>query len=50
MKLIANRPKDQLDLLGLLGLDGIDWAYVEAWASEWDVAERLLELRATVAR
>jgi hypothetical protein len=50
MKLIANRPKDHLDLLGLVRLDGLDWPYVEAWATEWDVAERLRELRAKAAR
>lgn len=50
MKLIANRAKDQLDLLGLVRLDGLDWAYVEAWATEWEVAERLHELRAKAAR
>jgi hypothetical protein len=50
MKLIANRAKDQLDLLGLVRLDGLDWKYVEAWATEWEVAERLRELRAHAAR
>lgn len=41
MKLIADRPKDQIDLQGLLGLDGLDWSYVERWADEWGVRDRL---------
>jgi hypothetical protein len=35
LKLIANRTKDQIDLLGLCALPELDWAYVERWASEW---------------
>jgi hypothetical protein len=50
MKLIADRPKDHLDLLGLVRLDGLDWHYVEAWAAEWDVADRLRMLREEAAR
>jgi hypothetical protein len=46
MKLIANRPKDRADLAGLMALDNVDWAYVERWAGEWDVLERLDRLRA----
>ena len=45
LKLIANRPKDRIDLLGLVQLDGLDWAYVERWAVAWDVADRLRALR-----
>lgn len=45
LKLIADRPKDQLDLLGLVALPDLDWAHVERWAAEWDVAERLATLR-----
>lgn len=45
LKLIANRPKDRIDLLGLLQLDGLDWAYVERWAAAWDVVDRLRALR-----
>jgi hypothetical protein len=45
LKLIANRPKDQLDLLGLLVLPGLDWGYVEHWAREWGVLGSLGELR-----
>jgi hypothetical protein len=50
MKLIADRPKDHLDLLGLLRLDGLDWTYIEGWVAEWGVAERLRELRSKTAR
>jgi len=41
-KAIANRPKDQIDLLGLARLPNIDWNYVEAHARDWGV-ELLLE-------
>jgi Nucleotidyltransferase of unknown function (DUF6036) len=47
-KLIANRPKDQNDLLGLVRLPNLDWPYVEHWATEWGVLEALAVLRATV--
>jgi hypothetical protein len=46
MKLIANRAKDQIDLLGLAQLDKLDWDYIEHWAREWDVTDRLRVLRA----
>jgi hypothetical protein len=49
MKLIANRPKDQIDLQGLVQLDGLDWAHVERWAAEWDVSDRLRALRGVAA-
>jgi hypothetical protein len=49
LKLIANRAKDRLDLLGLLQLPGIDWPYVTRWAREWEVDSLLAELRAQVA-
>jgi hypothetical protein len=45
LKLIADRPKDRQDLLGLVALPGLDWAHVERWATEWDVAEKLAALR-----
>jgi hypothetical protein len=47
MKLIANRPKDRVDLSGLVQLPEVDWPYVERWAKQWDVADRLREVRAT---
>lgn len=45
MKLIAHRPKDRIDLLGLVALPGLDWSYVERWADEWQVRDRLDALR-----
>jgi hypothetical protein len=45
MKLIAHRPKDRIDLLGLVALTGLDWSYVERWADEWQVRDRLDTLR-----
>jgi hypothetical protein len=45
MKLIADRPKDRIDLVGLVALPDIDWAYVETWAAEWEVADRLQRIR-----
>lgn len=45
LKLIADRPKDQVDLLGLTALPGLDWSYVERWAREWEVEDRLRALR-----
>jgi hypothetical protein len=41
LKLIADRIKDQPDLVGLLGLGALDWAYVEKWATTWGVLDRL---------
>ncbi len=48
LKLIADRPKDQVDLLGLAQLPGLDWCYVEHWADEWEIRERLDRLRAAL--
>jgi hypothetical protein len=45
LKLIANRAKDQIDLLGLCALPDLDWAYIERWASEWRVLELLEQIR-----
>jgi hypothetical protein len=50
LKLIADRPKDRQDLLGLVALPDLDWAHVERWSAEWDVAERLAALRREGAR
>jgi hypothetical protein len=41
LKLIADRPKDQVDLDGLLGLSALDWRYLERWAAVWGVGDRL---------
>ena len=50
LKLIADRPKDQVDLLGLAALPRLDWSYVERWAREWEVEDRLRALRERAAR
>ncbi|MFP6665210.1 MAG: DUF6036 family nucleotidyltransferase [Deltaproteobacteria bacterium] len=46
LKLIANRPQDQIDLLGLVEIEDLDWEYIERAATEWDVLATLRELRA----
>jgi Nucleotidyl transferase AbiEii toxin, Type IV TA system len=46
MKLIADRPKDQIDVHGLAALPDLDWAYIEHWAAEWGVTDRLRRLHA----
>jgi hypothetical protein len=45
MKLIADRPKDRVDLLELAALPNVDWDYVDHWAHEWQIADRLERLR-----
>jgi hypothetical protein len=50
MKLIANRPKDQIDLIGLLGLAALDWSYIERWADEWGVTDVLRRAAERVPR
>lgn len=45
-KAIANRPKDQIDLLGLVRLTDIDWAYVDAQARDWGVEAVIARVRA----
>ena len=45
LKLIANRPKDQADLLALVALPDVDWPYVERWADAWSVGDVLSRLR-----
>jgi len=47
-KLIANRARDQLDLLGLCALPSIDWSYVERWARQWDRTDELQRIRSQV--
>ena len=44
LKLIANRPKDRIDLLGLLALPDLDRSYIERWADEWQVLDLLQDL------
>jgi hypothetical protein len=48
-KAIANRPKDQIDLLGLVRLPGIDWSYVDAQARDWGVDAVIARVRALAA-
>lgn len=48
-KAIANRPKDQIDLLGLVRLHGIDWAYVDRQARDWGVTSVIAGARALAA-
>jgi hypothetical protein len=47
MKLIADRPKDVVDLAGLVRLPSLDWEYVERWAVEWGVTDRLARVRSS---
>jgi predicted nucleotidyltransferase len=49
LKLIAGRAKDEIDLVGLVRLTGLDWPYVERWADEWQVADRLFDVRRRAA-
>lgn len=48
-KAIANRPKDQIDLLGLVRLPNIDWVYVDAQARDWGVEPVIARARALAA-
>jgi hypothetical protein len=50
MKLIAGRPKDEIDLLGLVRLGDLDWTYIERRAAEWEVIDRLRVARSAAAR
>lgn len=45
LKLIASRPRDEIDLLGLCALPSLDWDYVNRWAREWEVVETLRRVR-----
>jgi hypothetical protein len=46
LKLIANRAKDRVDILGLLRLPNLDWDYIERCSREWETDALLRELRA----
>lgn len=48
-KAIANRPKDQIDLLGLARLPGLDWSYVDVQARDWGVEAVIARVRALAA-
>ena len=45
LKLIANRPKDQADLLALIALPNLDWPHVHRWADVWEVSDVLRRLQ-----
>jgi hypothetical protein len=45
LKLIAYRSKDRIDLEGLVRRPSIDWSYVEKQCKDWDVLDRLDEVR-----
>ncbi|MBE7452067.1 MAG: hypothetical protein HS111_25240 [Kofleriaceae bacterium] len=49
LKLIAHRAKDLIDLRNLLALPARDWSHIERWARAWQVADRLVALRASPA-
>lgn len=49
LKLIANRARDEVDLLGLCALPSLDWDHVEHWAREWEVTETLRRIRDRLA-
>lgn len=42
----GDRPKDQIDLRGLVQLPDLDWPHIERWADEWGVVDELRQLRA----
>jgi hypothetical protein len=49
-KLLANRPKDALDVEAIvearkLAGQTLDWAFLERWAREWGISDRLEALR-----
>ena len=50
-KLLANRPKDALDVDAIVEVrrlagETLDWEFLERWATKWGIAERLAPLRA----
>jgi hypothetical protein len=45
-KAIANRPKDQIDLLGLARLPNVDWGYVDRQGKDWGVDDVIARVRA----
>jgi hypothetical protein len=48
LKLIANRPIDQQDVINLGRRADVDWAYIEAEAPTWHIEQRLARLREAV--
>lgn len=50
-KLLASRPKDLVDVEGIFEArraagDALDWNFLEHWAAEWSIGERLAPYRA----
>jgi len=45
LKLIADRSKDEKDLIALCALPDLDWGYVDDWAEEWGVRDRIPRYR-----
>ena len=48
MKLLANRPHDQSDAIALAAPSHLDDAYLDHWASIWEIGDRLERLRAII--
>lgn len=48
LKLIANRPKDRIDLTGLCARPDLDWDYLREWARRWEIEASLEALRCEV--
>lgn len=48
LKLIANRPQDISDCIGLAGLPDLDWDYIDHWCGIWQVEERADGLRVAI--
>jgi hypothetical protein len=51
-KLLANRPKDDLDVEGIIRVrkmagHRLDWAFLERWADDWGIRDRLEKLRSS---
>lgn len=54
-KLLASRPKDLADVEAIFEArqaagDRLDWSFLERWAEDWEIAERLEPYRARFAR
>ena len=50
-KLLAQRPRDLDDVEGIFAArvsagDALDWAFLDRWADEWGIADRLAPYRA----
>lgn len=46
LKLLADRPRDREDIQSILKHEAkLDWAYMEKWAGEWEINDRLKKIR-----